>query len=63
MNGEPAAEAAATPAAENTCCGERHPAVAGTHLKLYCQLCPNSPTYWRNPDRLDPLTGRRESTP
>lgn len=28
------------------CCGDRWP--AGSQLFLGCQLCPNSPTYWRN---------------
>lgn len=29
------------------CCGERPPGAAGEPLKLSCQLCPTSPTYWR----------------
>lgn len=29
------------------CCGTRPPGVAGGPLKLSCQLCPNSPVYWR----------------
>lgn len=37
------AEVAQRPA----CCGRRHPGVAGAPLKLSCQLCPESPTYWR----------------
>lgn len=30
------------------CCGERSPFEPGA-LKLACQLCPKSPTYWRRP--------------
>lgn len=30
------------------CCGKRHPGVAGQPLVNGCQLCPTSPTYWRN---------------
>lgn len=33
--------------AESVCCGEHPPGVAGEPLKLVCQLCRNSPTYWR----------------
>jgi hypothetical protein len=29
------------------CCGERAPGVGGEPLKLSCQLCASSPTYWR----------------
>lgn len=29
------------------CCGQRPPGAAGSPLALACQLCPNSPTYWR----------------
>jgi hypothetical protein len=36
-----------TASTERLCCGDRAPSVAGTPLKPYCQLCPNSPTYWR----------------
>lgn len=30
-----------------SCCGERDTGVQGQPLKLSCQLCPKSPTYWR----------------
>jgi hypothetical protein len=43
----PQAQYLAAVAAENPCCGKRHPGVAGEPLKLACQLCPKSPTYWR----------------
>jgi hypothetical protein len=32
----------------STCCGRKLPGVAGAPLVNACQLCPNSPTYWRN---------------
>lgn len=39
------------PAAEESlCCGERIPGVAGEPLKLSCQLCPKSNSYWRLPE-------------
>jgi hypothetical protein len=30
------------------CCGEHPPGVLGEPIVLACQLCPTSPTYWRN---------------
>lgn len=39
--------AAGGPAA--VCCGRRAPGVQGGPLVLSCQLCPDSPTYWRRP--------------
>lgn len=44
---------AVTASTERLCCGERAPAVAATPLKPFCQLCPNSPTYWRLTHRYD----------
>jgi hypothetical protein len=44
---------AVTASTERLCCGERAPAVMGTPLKPFCQLCPNSPTYWRLTHRYD----------
>lgn len=38
---------------ETLCCGEHQPGVAGEPLKLACQLCPDSPTYWRLAHRFD----------
>lgn len=35
------------PAAADQCCGKRAPEAAGGPLKLFCQLCPASQTYWR----------------
>lgn len=32
---------------QRLCCGEHPVGVAEEPLKLSCQLCPNSPTYWR----------------
>lgn len=31
-----------------SCCGRRPPGTAGGLLVNACQLCPNSPTYWRD---------------
>jgi hypothetical protein len=31
------------------CCGQKVPGIKGKPLRLCCQLCPHSPTYWRNP--------------
>jgi hypothetical protein len=31
-----------------TCCSRRHPEAAGEPVVLACQLCPDSPTYWRH---------------
>lgn len=30
------------------CCGDKPPGVAGAALVNACQLCPSSPTYWRD---------------
>lgn len=30
------------------CCGSKPPGVAGAALVNACQLCPSSPTYWRD---------------
>lgn len=39
---------ASPPSAEQTmCCGQHYPGRPGEQLILACQLCPNSPTYWR----------------
>lgn len=32
---------------DHPCCGQRAPGRIGEPLVLACQLCPNSPTYWR----------------
>jgi hypothetical protein len=45
-------------AQEPLCSGEHHPGVKGEPLKLVCQLCPKSPTYWRLPE-----TVRQEALP
>jgi hypothetical protein len=34
-------------ATEIPCCGQRSPGIEGEPLRLSCQLCPTSPTYWR----------------
>ncbi|MGW3854729.1 hypothetical protein [Micromonospora arida] len=34
--------------AEVTCCGQRSTGTAGAPLVNACQLCPTSPTYWRD---------------
>lgn len=39
----------AQPAAA-TCCGQHMPPNVGKPFVLGCQLCPNSPTYWRKSD-------------
>jgi hypothetical protein len=35
------------PKSDGPCCGEHYPGVAGEPTGLACQLCPQSPTYWR----------------
>lgn len=35
-----------------TCCGDHQPGERGGPLTLACQLCPQSPTYWRRRERL-----------
>lgn len=37
----------ARPPDAQICCGKRPPGVVGGPLRLSCQLCPASPTYWR----------------
>jgi hypothetical protein len=51
-----------TPATDSTqqspaCCGVKYPFWQGrTPLPDGCQLCPNSPTYWRKPADSSPPT-------
>jgi hypothetical protein len=43
------------PAPEPVCCGEGGTwAPAGKPLVVGCQLCKNSPTYWRNAKTTEP---------
>lgn len=51
---------AEAPAVESLplCCGKKPPGRAGQPLVLACQLCSNSPTYWRR----DEIDGTRSST-
>ncbi|MEU9516611.1 hypothetical protein [Micromonospora sp. NPDC048169] len=40
----------------DVCCGQRQPGTPGAALVNACQLCPNSPTYWRDQPPSDTAT-------
>lgn len=52
-----------TTASYEACCGEHPPGVAGEPLVVACQLCPNSPTYWRKAldEQMQGLDAMREA--
>ncbi|NES28954.1 hypothetical protein GCE86_19645 [Micromonospora terminaliae] len=45
-----------------SCCGVRLPGAAGALLVNACQLCPSSPTYWRNRPPSPAPTGQATPT-